>query len=948
MTGVPKKMDEIEESTVGESTEEDDTEPTEEENVTELTEEEDVTELMEEDKVESTEEEGVSEPKEEEDVTEVSEEEKLPDYTEEEEVTDSTDVEKFKIAPKVKRVKDPKKVVKAAEPQQVKKVPIQTKVKKVKKPEMEEFTESEEEEKEDDEEEEAEEEAVEEEEESAEEEEAEEEGIEEKTDPEYKFEEEEETHKDEYVEVKLKRKRKKKWKPPNTTLKRAATSLLPSICIRFLWSEGRDFYITKVFLGAGFGGFVAIGLFFLIIDPLNLNEARKMGLLYPLFGACVLGWATSPLFRCACFLILPLVLGKEGRTYMIIYVMSAIYAGPVGNIENNLDNVVESIGCAVELQINHTKMMWKVMLAPLKSIVGNLVKEGKELGRDTNKIKKEFDPIKEQVMSKAGLNEKSETEEEAKEIKKEEVRKKKEEEERKKKEEEERKKKEEEEKKKAEEKKKKEEKKKNIKEPVKEGAKKFKLPTQKLFEIKTMLRCEYIAEEAERRCRDWFDMKHEKCMRTIWVPLLNHLLCLPMKFKFLCKLVHLMTTWCKSKIPVEGNFGTTYDNVDSTLTNLSSQFEINMAVKKEERPLIPVVNISTPEMMEEVKSGISDKKTKLNKMLIILQAILALSVLLIFVAAFSYASKYNGDILFDNIYITTYFKQIDARRKKRGKRTLLPLKKGEAVNYIFPFRIGILGCERMAVIRELLHCIPIIIFVIAVCIIDHLLTVIFQIIRKRASVEYTFKSAHEIGVFVGGDSLIARLLRKTIGLLNSRSETEMKSDNIRCLPNPEPLGAMDYFMISWPILLLALLCIVQAYMHRIRRAIATFFFPKREKKRILFLYNEMLRRRGFYVINVKKRIMARARRQRRMKTVAPGPLHRFFARFKWFKRKRCIVCKAKQNKNSVVCNNEECETVYCLLCWADMGKVCYACLPQTEDDFMSGESDYEEQLQYGG
>lgn len=37
-------------------------------------------------------------------------------------------------------------------------------------------------------------------------------------------------------------------------------------------------------------------------------------------------------------------------------------------------------------------------------------------------------------------------------------------------------------------------------------------------------------------CRRWFDRKHEQCMERIWVPLLNHLLCLPMKFKFFCSI----------------------------------------------------------------------------------------------------------------------------------------------------------------------------------------------------------------------------------------------------------------------------------------------------------------------------------------------------------------------------------------------------------------------------
>lgn len=37
----------------------------------------------------------------------------------------------------------------------------------------------------------------------------------------------------------------------------------------------------------------------------------------------------------------------------------------------------------------------------------------------------------------------------------------------------------------------------------------------------------------------------------------------------------------------------------------------------------------------------------------------------IFARAYSYINSYNQDIRFDNIYITRYFRQIDARRRKQ-------------------------------------------------------------------------------------------------------------------------------------------------------------------------------------------------------------------------------------------------------------------------------------------
>ena len=42
-----------------------------------------------------------------------------------------------------------------------------------------------------------------------------------------------------------------------------------------------------------------------------------------------MGWATSPHFRCASLLVVPKFLGKEGRIYVLSFVLAAIYNGRV-------------------------------------------------------------------------------------------------------------------------------------------------------------------------------------------------------------------------------------------------------------------------------------------------------------------------------------------------------------------------------------------------------------------------------------------------------------------------------------------------------------------------------------------------------------------------------------------------------------------------------------------
>lgn len=45
-----------------------------------------------------------------------------------------------------------------------------------------------------------------------------------------------------------------------------------------------------------------------------------------------------------------------------------------------------------------------------------------------------------------------------------------------------------------------------------------------------------------QRCSDWFRQRWEECMRTIPIPFINHLLCVSMKFDFLCNVLKGQTS----------------------------------------------------------------------------------------------------------------------------------------------------------------------------------------------------------------------------------------------------------------------------------------------------------------------------------------------------------------------------------------------------------------------
>uniref|UniRef100_A0A2K6C2N2 DC-STAMP domain containing 1 n=1 Tax=Macaca nemestrina TaxID=9545 RepID=A0A2K6C2N2_MACNE len=671
--------------------------------------------------------------------------------------------------------------------------------------------------------------------------------------------------------------RRQRRKQPHTMVQRLLSWGLPVSCSRFLWRQPGEFPVTAFLLGAGAGGLLAIGL-----------------------GA--MGWGTSPHIRCASLLLVPKMLGKEGRLFVLGYALAAIYVGPVANLRHNLNDVIASLGCTVELQINNTRAAWRVSTAPLRAVFKDLLSSKELLRAETRNISTTFEDLDAQVKSETGYTpedavDSGETAQ--------------------------------------------------GREAHQAPASSLHLSTQKMYELKTKLRCSYVVNQAILSCRRWFDHKHEQCMKHIWVPLLTHLLCLPMKFKFFCGIAKVMEVWCRNRIPVEGNFGQTYDTLNQSIRDLDGEFSANIDFKEEKQAGVLGLNASWERVSTEVRDYVHHQEARLEWALGLLHVLLSCTFLLVLYTSFSYMDSYNHDIRFDNIYISTYFCQIDDRRKKLGKRTLLPLRKAEEKTVIFPCKPTIQASEMSNMVRELLETLPILLLLAVLCGLDWALYSIFDTIRHHSFLQYSFRSSHKLEVKVGGDSMLARLLRRTIGALNTSSETVMESNNMPCLPQPVGLDARAYWRAALPIGLLVCLCLLQAFGYRLRRVIAAFYFPKREKKRILFLYNDLLRKRAAFTKLRRAAILRRARQQKAPRHPLADILHRGCPLLRRWLRRRCVVCQAPKTPESYVCPTLDCEAVYCWSCWDDMRQRCPVCTPR-EELSSSAFSDSNDDTAYAG
>ncbi|NXW39584.1 DCST1 ligase, partial [Phaetusa simplex] len=175
--------------------------------------------------------------------------------------------------------------------------------------------------------------------------------------------------------------------------------------------------------------------------------------------------------------------------------------------------------------------------------------------------------------------------------------------------------------------------------------------------------------------------------------------------------------------------------------------------------------------------------------------------------------------------------------------------------------------------------------------------------------------SHHLAVHVTGTSLMARLLRSTIGALNTSSHSQLETSNFACLPQPRSMGRQRYVGSCLPLAVLVLLCLAQVYTHRLRRAIAAFYFPKREKSRVLYFYNKLLRQRQIFVQRQRKLVARRARQHPGLGLSLREWCCQRWPRLRRWMRRSCTVCGTPGTPQDRVCPAPACGASYCRPCW---------------------------------
>ncbi|GFO28142.1 DC-STAMP domain-containing protein 1 [Plakobranchus ocellatus] len=215
---------------------------------------------------------------------------------------------------------------------------------------------------------------------------------------------------------------------------------------------------------------------------------------------------------------------------------------------------------------------------------------------------------------------------------------------------------------------------------------------------------------------------------------------------------------------------------------------------------------------------------------------------------------------------------------------------------------------------------------------------VLDIIARNSRVEYHQEGEHVIDIKVYGTGFMSALVRNFLLRFNMNQTLDKVTSNHHCLPDPAETDDLIVGFIFGTYILVWVFMYFESFGLRMRHVIAGFFYRKREKKRVLHLYNEMFRRRIGFLATVRKRIRKSIKRKEYKRHVGfIVALQRQFPRwFKWLSvfqsaKENCIICEDSQGPGFHLCETPGCGIGYCQQCWKDVKKRCYACSRGEED-----------------
>ena len=335
----------------------------------------------------------------------------------------------------------------------------------------------------------------------------------------------------------------------------------------------------------------------------------------------------------------------------------------------------------------------------------------------------------------------------------------------------------------------------------------------------------------------------------------------------------------------------------------------------------------------KVQREFQQRTTNFHFVISIMKKILPIAIIILVVVAYDHVKNYVSKDTYDNVYITPQFKSLDQKRSEVAGESLLPLKRYER-NYLIDTTLSELsppedGLYRMGLCVFFLHLI-----ISFICyFFDYILYWILALTRKHGEVEYDFTGKDSLEYVIEGGGVISELIRVFLKGFHPANLFGYALNPHHCLPRPIKPSILILLILFLLYFILILTILLKAYIIRLRNRLTAYFYPAREKARIVHLYNVVLNHR----YRMPKLLQQKARTNFRERVLREGisVLHKMAAKLPpcrvfLYKQARCLVCAGHEEPTFRDCQTEHCQGAFCSECYDDIGRICPIC-HQTAD-----------------
>ncbi|XP_061723433.1 uncharacterized protein LOC133529677 isoform X2 [Cydia pomonella] len=347
-------------------------------------------------------------------------------------------------------------------------------------------------------------------------------------------------------------------------------------------------------------------------------------------------------------------------------------------------------------------------------------------------------------------------------------------------------------------------------------------------------------------------------------------------------------------------------------------------------------------------------------------ALTGLFLMLIILRAKYYLHMFRTRSRFDNRYVTKELRELDLKRQRQGRETVLPLNTRERAKYVATSSIRLLPSERMYLTRSIVFMVITTLKLMIHMVADYSLYWVLMNVRFHGSEQNNFQSTNRTErILVSGSGPLAATVRALLEALSVPLILPATS-TAGCLPDPHPPDLRRYAQIGTLILLLWILALFEPYGLRLRHVISGRYEPERAKARAVWLYYHIIRTRSCFLKYARRKLHRQYKYMseekhtfknllnhcipcqwlRNLLRVGPAELH-------------CLLCCTKHRQEDLDRHLRRCETpscpgVYCARCFMDIGQLCTICYSPEDygdlsdvslekfasDDNRSDDSDY--------